>query len=154
MESCFTEAAAARQGRAREGREGRNGEPAQPALSSRAAPKEHGGSSWPPATPGRERREDGWGDVPRPEDRVCRTVGAGAGPRGRHGLPPRLRQAAGAGLGLGGHTAPHPSAQTGGRSKAGPRGRRHGLGSGRREEQGWAEAGGLPGLIKELRVFS
>ena len=58
-----------------------------------------------------------------------------AGPRGPHRLPPWLRQAGGAGLGHGGHTTSR-------------------LGSDRQVEQGWAEAGGLPGLMKELRVSS
>jgi len=64
----------------------------------------------------RERHEHGWEDVLRPEDRVCRSRSrswaAGAT------LPsPRLRQAGGAGLGHGGHTASR-------------------LGSDRQEEQG------------------
>lgn len=95
--------------------ESQRSQPSQAARSLRNT----GARAGPQRRRGRERREDGWGDVPRPEDRVCRTVGAGAGPRGQHGLPPRLRQAGGAGLGLGGGDTA--SAQAGGRSRAGQR---------------------------------
>ena len=162
MESCFMEAAGARQSRrGRGGKAETDSQRNQPVLSSRAAPKEQGGSCCPTATPatlsvvvGDGRGMSMAGRTFRDQRTGCAAVGAGAGPWGPHRLPlgsdrreeqgwttgatpppPWLRQAGGAGLGHGGHTTSR-------------------LGSDRQVEQGWAEAGGLPGLMKELRVSS
>lgn len=150
MESCFTDGAAARQGRAREGRraetESQRSQPSQAARPYMVKP------GWPPAwRRDGERREDGWGTF-RDQRTGCaaqseqeRAAGAKTAP-----AAPRLRQAAGAGLGSWG---PHRPPALGSDRREGARlgpGRRHGLRSGRREEQGWAEAGGLPGLDQRV----
>ena len=126
------EAAGARQSRrGRGGKAETDSQRNQPVLSSRAAPKEQGGSCCPTATPatlsvvvGDGRGMSMAGRTFRDQRTGCAAVGAGAGPWGPHRLPLGSDRREEQGWTTGA-TPPSALAQTGRRSRAGPRGPHH-----------------------------